>query len=354
MKLIEQRIVDAILAGQLDLLRFEAGVRAQVLGLLEKLRKELRATLAQEDLTKLNKQRTAVLLKQTDTVIEQYYTQMQGALDTALTGAAQASAQQSVKALSLLAINMEIALPTKTYLEKLASNVLIFGAPSRDWWEKQGADAAFRFSNSVRQGLLRNETNEQIVRRVVGDKMTDSSGNIWNAARANIRALVHSSVQAVSAEARRETYRKNSDVVKGIEQHSTFDSHTTDVCIAYNGQQWDIDALEPMPGSSLPYNGGVPRHWNCRSAELPVLRSFRELGLDMDQPDVGTRASSEGQIKADTTFEQWLSRRTEAQQDEQLGKGRAQLWRDGKITLEQLLSLDGNPLTLAQLEKKYG
>ena len=116
MKLIEQRIVDAILAGQLDLLRFEAGVRAQVLGLLEKLRKELRATLAQEDLTKLNKQRTAVLLKQTDTVIEQYYTQMQGALDTALTGAAQASAQQSVKALSLLAINMEIALPTKTYL----------------------------------------------------------------------------------------------------------------------------------------------------------------------------------------------------------------------------------------------
>lgn len=40
-------------------------------------------------------------------------------------------------------------------------------------------------------------------------------------------------------------------------------------------------------------------------------------------------------------------------QDEQLGAGRAALWRKGTITLEQLLSLDGNPLTLAQLEKRY-
>jgi len=37
-----------------------------------------------------------------------------------------------------------------------------------------------------------------------------------------------------------------------------------------------------------------------------------------------------------------------------LGSGRAQLWRDGKLTLEQLLDLSGNPLTLAQLRAKYG
>jgi hypothetical protein len=37
-----------------------------------------------------------------------------------------------------------------------------------------------------------------------------------------------------------------------------------------------------------------------------------------------------------------------------LGKGRAELWRSGKITLNQLLDQRGNPLTLAQLQSRYG
>jgi hypothetical protein len=36
-----------------------------------------------------------------------------------------------------------------------------------------------------------------------------------------------------------------------------------------------------------------------------------------------------------------------------LGKGRAELWRDGKITLQQLLDQRGNPLTLQQLRQRY-
>jgi hypothetical protein len=37
-----------------------------------------------------------------------------------------------------------------------------------------------------------------------------------------------------------------------------------------------------------------------------------------------------------------------------LGKGRAELWRSGKITLNQLLDQRGNPLTLAELRSQYG
>jgi hypothetical protein len=43
-----------------------------------------------------------------------------------------------------------------------------------------------------------------------------------------------------------------------------------------------------------------------------------------------------------------------AQQDAQLGVGRAQLWRDGKITLQQLTDSSGNALTLEQLQSLYG
>lgn len=349
----EQALIDEILAGQLDLLRYSAGVRAQVLGMLERLRRELRAQLLAEELTTFSKARLSTLLREAGLVVDRYYAQMQGTLDIAMTGAANATARQAAASLAapMLLINMTPSLPTKTYMERLASNVLIMGAPSADWWSKQAADTTFKFSNAVRQGLLASETNEQIVRRVVG---TPTEPGIMTATRSNVRALVHTSIQSVSAAARRETYAQNRDVVKGIRQNSTMDGRVTPICIAYNGQEWDINTLEPLPGSHLPYNGGVPRHFNCRSAEVPVLRTFRELGLDMDEPTIGARASSEGQIRADTTFEEFLSRRTPEQQNEQLGAGRAQMWRDGKITLSQLLSLDGNVLSLAQLTKKYG
>lgn len=349
----EQELIDEILAGQLDLLRFEAGVRSQILTMLERLRRELQAKLQVNDITEFNKARTNELIREATVVIDRYYAQMQGTMESALSGAAQTTVNHLSKMMTdpAAVIQLAVGLPTKNFMERLVSNTLIMGAPSAEWWTRQSTDTAFKFSNAVRQGLLAGESNEQIVKRVVGTKV---SPGIMQASRSNARALVHSSIQAVSAAARRETYLKNSDVVKGIEQHSTFDSHTTDICIAYNGQQWDIDTMEPLPGSSLPYNGGVPRHWNCRSAELPVLKTFKELGINVVEPAIGTRASSEGQIKADTSFAKWLSRRTEAQQDEQLGKGRAQLWRDGKLTLQQLLSLDGNPLSLEQLTKKYG
>ena len=39
--------------------------------------------------------------------------------------------------------------------------------------------------------------------------------------------------------------------------------------------------------------------------------------------------------------------------DEQLGAGRAQLWREGKITLKDLLDGKGRELTLDELRDKY-
>jgi hypothetical protein len=49
---------------------------------------------------------------------------------------------------------------------------------------------------------------------------------------------------------------------------------------------------------------------------------------------------------------QWLESRTKEQLDDQLGVGRAKLFRQGKITLQELVDVKGNPLTLKQLEAK--
>jgi hypothetical protein len=139
-------------------------------------------------------------------------------------------------------------------------------------------------------------------------------------------------------------------VIKGVEQISTLDSHTSEICMAYSGAQWDLDG-EPLPGTTLPFNGGPPRHVNCRSVLVPITKTFKELGIDIEEPAPSTRASDEGPISATITFDDFLKRKTTEEQDAMLGKGKAQLFRDGKITLRDLLDQSGNPLTLKELEK---
>ena len=77
-------------------------------------------------------------------------------------------------------------------------------------------------------------------------------------------------------------------------------------------------------------------------------------GKAADQIAPRTRASMDGSVAQDLTFDQFLKNKPPAFADEMLGKGRADLWRSGKITLSQLLDQRGNPLTLTQLENKYG
>jgi hypothetical protein len=103
-------------------------------------------------------------------------------------------------------------------------------------------------------------------------------------------------------------------------------------------------------GTKLPFNGGPPRHWGCRSVLTPIPKTFRDIGLDIDEPgDVGQRASSLGPVAGNMTFEQFLNRQPPAFADKVLGKGRAALWRAGKITLRDLVSGTGRPLTLEEL-----
>jgi hypothetical protein len=74
----------------------------------------------------------------------------------------------------------------------------------------------------------------------------------------------------------------------------------------------------------------------------------------MDELSDNTRASMEGQVN-DKTFADWLKRKTETDPtfaDRTLGKGRAELWRNNKITMDQMIS-GGKPLSLAELKAKY-
>jgi hypothetical protein len=288
-------------------------------------------------------------IKEFITKIEEHFVHLANEFETNVLHISKHVAQETANTLKIALGADGIGLPTKDYYKSVASNLLIQGTPQKDWWEAQSDDFKFKFTAQLRQGLINGETNQQLIDRIVGNGTTPG---IINTARRNAATLVQTGVQSVAADARRATYQANSDVIAGIMQVSTLDSHTSDICVAYSGQQWNLD-YEPINGSELAYNGGVPRHWNCRSVEIPVTKTFAELGLNIPEVKGGSRASSElagtGPIPMNTTFEDFLNRKGVAFQDKMLGTGRAQLWRDGKITLRDLINGQGHSISIAEL-----
>ncbi|MDP2644122.1 MAG: phage head morphogenesis protein [Candidatus Doudnabacteria bacterium] len=333
---------DAAITRQINLLRFSAGEKKKVLAILTQLQSDLRLKLLGE-LTDFSKARVNKLLKESTAIINSAYQGVQEKFD--FPGLAEHEATATTR--SFAAIGLDAALPTETALKALVNGSLIEGAPSSAWWAKNSDDLSFKFAAQVRQGIAGNETVQQIVRRIIGSPRLGTPG-IMETSRRGATALVHTSIQQVANDARLATFKANDDIIKGVTQLSTLDSHTSNVCIAYSGASWDLEGV-PINGTTLPFNGGTPRHFNCRSVLTPITKTYRDLGLDIDEIPPGTRASDLGQIPAGTTFEEFLGRHDKAYADDLLGPGRAQLWRDGKITLQQLVDGTGRELTLKQL-----
>jgi SPP1 gp7 family putative phage head morphogenesis protein len=242
------------------------------------------------------------------------------------------------------------AKPTAEYIASVAKNVLIQGSPLDAWMEKQAGDLQFRLSAEIRQGVIAGETNQQIISRIVGTKETPG---VMKMARSNAAALVQTSTATIANSARMETYRKNADIIKGVRWSSTLDGHTCESCGVRDGLKWDLNG-NGLDGNTLPY-AEPPLHPNCRCGMIAVLKPMSEVsgGKLKDLPDHKTRASSGGQVSAKMTFTDWFANRTPEQQNEQFGVVRAQMFRDGKLTLRDMLDQSGNPLSMDALRKKY-
>ncbi len=227
------------------------------------------------------------------------------------------------------------------------------GARTSIWKSRLQRDLLNDLMDALRESLANGEDINQAITRVVGGNVESVlvTGALQKSQR-QLDTIIGTAVAAVSNAARIATFQENTDVVKGIQQVSTLDNRTSQICIAYSGQAWDVQTLEPIMGSTLPFNNGPPRHFNCRSTLVPVLRSWEELGIPLAELGEGQRASMDGALPGNITLDQWLRGKTKTFQDTLLGPARARLWRSNSITLTQLVDMRGNPMTVEQLKKK--
>jgi len=342
---------------EIDLLRVAASANRKVQALLTALQNDIAGRLSQSHLSAFATARLTAVLRDVRELISSTY----GSIDDVMAN----RIAELLPTEALIAANtinntvgmslLDGVLPKAT-MSALYKDTMIMSAPSSQWWLKQAQTVTFKFVQSIRMGMAQGETNDQIIARVRG---IDGLFAANAPARRQAEALVRTSVQTVANAARVAVYKENDDLIKGYQQISTLDELTSDICIAYDGASWDQDG-NPINGTDLPFINeggsfeGVPRHWNCRSTLIPIIKTWRELGIDIDEFNETQRASMDGAVSAKLTYDTWLLNKTAEQQDDLLGPGKADLFRQGRISTRDLLDQNGRPMTVKELQDKHG
>lgn len=330
----------------LDLARLDASTQNEVLALLKQMQKDLITSLGNDDLTTWGRRRLNQQLKESQQIIASYYSDIEAITLASTSGIAPIVSTSVANALAVAVGNgaggaVAGIIPTTNYMEALASNAIVEGATQKEWWARQSDEMAFRFKQAVKTGLVNAETNSQIIKRVL---------DIEGITTRNVEKLVRTSVMTISNMARQKTFEQNEDVISSLEWSSALDSRTCAECAPRDGLRWDIKTKKPI-GHKVPFSS-PPKHLNCRCSLIPITKTFRELGFDIDEVDLSARASMEG-VVTDKNFNAFMDRNGKTFTDEVLGKGRSELYRKGIITLEQLIDGKGNLLTLKQLQNNY-
>lgn len=117
--------------------------------------------------------------------------------------------------------------------------------------------------------------------------------------------------------------------------------------VGYVGEVYDLGV-----GDSNSYFADGVLVSNCRSTETFILKSAKELGIDVRDIPPAERASMDGVVPGDTNYQEWFSRQSFERQKQIVGEKRARLIRDGGMSPDEFYTDKGEWLTLAQLRER--
>ena len=336
-----EKILDEIVGFSVDIQRYEATVQNEVLAKLKTLEnkviKELRESGVADTIRKQTQQkRLRELLSRTRETISEAYKDIAKEQLKTLKEVALLSELHVISSVnrSLGAVIVKPSL-SKTMINTIASETLIEGAPTKVWWSRRTGEFQSRFADTVRMGMMQGIPTDQIVASLRGTKINRYKDGAFSTTKNLAKSLVRSSIQTVANTA----------------NVAAFDNRTSDICMALDGLQWDMD-YKPI-GHNKIYPGATA-HWNCRSRQTPVTKSWKELGAKRKFKEIpkSTRASMDGQVSGGKNYEEWLRGKSKAFQVEVLGVEKRKLWMEGKIGFSDLINQRGNPLTLVEIKAK--
>lgn len=343
---VNQTIEDHLTQRDVELERYKRGLITRILGLLARVEEDIVASVNRLDPTSVRtyyqKARTTRLIAEVQARIDRYSEALEAVVLPDLDELAVDESRFGVRLLSEVPpVVLETIAPAAAALRAAVTSRPFQGRLLREWVRDHPAATRMRLRGAIRQGVAQGETIDQIVRRIRGTRANGFRDGIMETNRRGAEAMARTAVNHVVSAARDETYQANADIIRGVKWVATLDSRTSETCRGLDGQVFPLDR-GPRP----------PAHVNCRSSTVPVVRSWRELGIDLAEAPEGTRASMDGQVPATQTYSRWLRGRSVAFQDEVLGRTKGRLFRDGGLELDRFIDATGRAYTLDELRRR--
>lgn len=356
---VNTRLLDESIAHALYLSRYSTGIAKKMVRLLNDSDKELSArllvALEDADADSLTVQRLNTLLRDVRKFNSLSIEHVFSALGDELRDYASYEAQYQYDLLSHLLPDIV----TERYpLTGLSPHQVYAAAMARpfqgkllsEWSDNIADDRMTRINNAVRLGYLNGDTTEQIVRKIRGSRARQYKDGVIESGRRNVMAVVKTAVGHVAAVARDDFASANDSVIKGKRWVSTLDLRTTPGCIIRDGREYTVNN-KPV-GHHIPWLQGPGRlHFCCRSVYTFITKTFREMGIDIDEIPESTRASMDGPVPANTTYVEWIQRQSPERQKTVLGATRARLLQDGDMKPDEFFTDRGEWMTLEQLKE---
>jgi len=279
-----------------------------------RLGRELIALIAGADVGELGRRDLAALLRDIDARIATAF----GTL-----GASQVEAVREVLRIEAAwaAGTLVGSPPAESTLARIARDFLALGAKPADLWSRSGDTLASRIADAVREAHALGTPVADVRARL---------GEIVATARRDAQSIADVSTTSAANAGHSEAARENGAVA--YRWHAVLDARTTTGCAVRHGLLYTLE-LEPI-GHSVPIERPPPRHYGCRS----LLVTLGRMPRPTDRP-VGS-------------FEEFIAGMSIDEQNDVLGKGRAELWRRGVLTKADLVNQRGRVLTLAELRAR--
>lgn len=229
--------------------------------------------------------------------------------------------------------------------------------------------------SAIINGVLLGQSNKEIAANIPG---------AMKLSKRDVSTLVRTGIQSNAAAVRDGYFTNNTDIISAVIWTATLDGRTTQhICAPRDGLRYTVVEKKPI-NHGLPWIGGPPAHFNCRSASVPVIgeQEGDRAGLDFNKE---TESHAKSTIRVETgkkgtitgvpnkgehldfskrmgkgktfsnkiNFEDWLKKQPDWFQDNYLGPKKAALFRKGGLPLKKFSEKQGRALTLVQLKKTF-
>ena len=238
----------------------------------------------------------------------------------------------------VLPVQFVTEVPTLSTLSAIVTSKPMEGRLLRQWSKSLGVSMRQQITTELNIGLAQGETVQQLTRRVRGLKGKKGTG-VFGKNRRAAEGIVRTAVNHTSNHSLHELYKQNQDLIKQAQWLATLDNRTCLECGGLDGEAWDIDTNYPRP----------PAHHQCRCIIVPVLRSWKELGINLKEAPAGTRASMNGQVGERLTYKGWFRKQPAAVQNDIVGPARGRAFRRGDISIDGFTGSGGRILSLEEL-----